>query len=328
MRNKPSLSIIVPVYNVENYIEQCARSLLEQTLNDIEYIFIDDCSIDNSFTILQEIINEYPHRKSNVRLLRNSENMGVARTREKGILMSTGQYINTCDSDDWYDLEMFQSMLDIARSQNSKLVISDMQQHDANGETHILRAYEKNDDLISSLLRGKTIPFINTSIFSRDILTNPLFSFPVSDMGDDMLLSIELAFFFDHPIYIPCHYYHYRYNPQSITKSISFDSYIHRTTGLYNNAQQIFNFLKIVNVYEKYSQQVYFYKHIVKSSILPAIGNNKALILWRECFPEIVWEVVFDKSFSKKTRFYYFLTEMGVYPIYKRIKAFFIASWK
>ena len=59
----PKVSVIIPVYNVEKYIERCARSLLEQSLKDIEYIFVDDCSPDNSITMLENILKEYPERQ-------------------------------------------------------------------------------------------------------------------------------------------------------------------------------------------------------------------------------------------------------------------------
>lgn len=59
----PKVSVIIPVYNVEKYIERCARSLLEQSLKDIEYIFVDDCSPDNSITMLENLLKEYPERQ-------------------------------------------------------------------------------------------------------------------------------------------------------------------------------------------------------------------------------------------------------------------------
>ena len=54
------VSVVIPIYNVAQYIEQCARSLMEQTLQDVEYIFVDDCTPDNSIEILQRVLNDYP----------------------------------------------------------------------------------------------------------------------------------------------------------------------------------------------------------------------------------------------------------------------------
>lgn len=60
----PKVSVIIPVYNVANYIERCARSLLEQTLNDMEFIFVDDASPDDSIQILEDVISHYPEKIS------------------------------------------------------------------------------------------------------------------------------------------------------------------------------------------------------------------------------------------------------------------------
>lgn len=79
------VTIIVPIYRVEQYIEQCARSLMEQTLQDVEYIFVDDCTPDNSIEILQRVLNDYPDRKAQVKVLHNEKNKGLPRTRRVGL---------------------------------------------------------------------------------------------------------------------------------------------------------------------------------------------------------------------------------------------------
>ena len=70
--DNPKVSIIVPIYRVEEYIERCAESLFAQTFDDIEYIFVDDCSPDKSVEILQRTLEKYPHRKRLTRIERLS----------------------------------------------------------------------------------------------------------------------------------------------------------------------------------------------------------------------------------------------------------------
>jgi glycosyltransferase involved in cell wall biosynthesis len=101
----PKVSIIVPIYNVENEIERCARSLLEQTLIDIEFIFVNDCTPDKSMEILSRVINDYPERRAQIKIINNSSNCGTLATRLSGIRISTGDYFLCCDSDDWMDLD-------------------------------------------------------------------------------------------------------------------------------------------------------------------------------------------------------------------------------
>ena len=77
----PKVSVIVTVYGVERYIERCARSLFEQTLDDMEYIFVDDCSKDSSISVLENVITQYPLRKGQVRIVHHEQNKGVSRAR-------------------------------------------------------------------------------------------------------------------------------------------------------------------------------------------------------------------------------------------------------
>ena len=106
----PKVSVIIPVYGVEKYIERCARSLFEQTLDDIEYLFIDDCTPDRSVEILKQVLDEYPHRKNQVIIHRMEKNSGQAAVRKWGMLNVAGEYVIHCDSDDWVDIYMYEAM--------------------------------------------------------------------------------------------------------------------------------------------------------------------------------------------------------------------------
>ena len=79
----PLVSLLVPIYGVEKFIEKCAVSLFEQTYSNIEYVFVDDCTPDNSISVLRDIIAEYPGRKSKVRILHH-ETMLTVHTDKEG----------------------------------------------------------------------------------------------------------------------------------------------------------------------------------------------------------------------------------------------------
>ena len=82
MENEQYLvSICVPVYGVETYIEQCAISLFEQTYQNIEYIFVNDCTPDKSIEILKSVINRYPNKKSSIHILSHEKNKGLGAAR-------------------------------------------------------------------------------------------------------------------------------------------------------------------------------------------------------------------------------------------------------
>lgn len=77
----PKVSVLIPVYGVEKYIRRCAVSLFEQTLEEVEYIFVDDCSEDKSISVLEETIERFPNSYAKVKILHHSENRGSAAAR-------------------------------------------------------------------------------------------------------------------------------------------------------------------------------------------------------------------------------------------------------
>ena len=128
----PKVSIIIPVYGVEKYIERCSRSLFEQTLDDLEYLFIDDCTPDKSIDVLKNILEEYPNRKNQVVIHRMDQNSGQAIVRRWGMLNATGKYVTHCDSDDWIDVRMYEAMYNKAITNNADVVVCDYEITDGN----------------------------------------------------------------------------------------------------------------------------------------------------------------------------------------------------
>ena len=122
----PKISIIVPVYKVERCIERCVRSLFEQTLDDIEYIFVDDASPDKSISIIKSVLLEYPNRKNSVKFVKHLTNRGLSSARNSGLEIATGDFLAHCDSDDWVDREMYEILYKKAIENHSDLVYSDL----------------------------------------------------------------------------------------------------------------------------------------------------------------------------------------------------------
>lgn len=95
------VSILVPIYGVEKYIERCARSLFEQTYGNLEYIFVDDCTPDKSIDILERVMEDYPNRKEQVRIIRHEHNRGLAAARNTALDAAQGSFLSHVDSDDY-----------------------------------------------------------------------------------------------------------------------------------------------------------------------------------------------------------------------------------
>lgn len=99
--NIPLVSVIIPVYNVENWLERCLNSLRDQQFKDYEVICIDDCSTDNSPKIIEKFIDS--NKDIKFKFIKNSQNQGISTVRKKGIDLSSGKYIFFLDSDDYLE---------------------------------------------------------------------------------------------------------------------------------------------------------------------------------------------------------------------------------
>ena len=123
------ISICVPIYKVEKYIERCARSLFEQTYNDIEFIFVNDCSPDNSINILSKVLQEYPDRIEQVRILNHEYNRGLSAARNTAVLNCTGEYILWVDSDDYIEQDALKLLYEKVAEGNFDVIFFDYYTH-------------------------------------------------------------------------------------------------------------------------------------------------------------------------------------------------------
>lgn len=116
------VSILVPIYGVEKYIEQCVRSLFEQTYANIEYIFVNDCTQDHSVEILENVMPEYPDRAKQVHVISHSKNQGVGAARQTALLAATGDYIMFADSDDFLPAQAVELLIKKAEENDADLI--------------------------------------------------------------------------------------------------------------------------------------------------------------------------------------------------------------
>lgn len=121
-----TVSILVPVYGVERFIERCARSLFEQSYDSIEYIFVNDCTKDKSIEILRRIIEEYPARKQDIFIVEHPQNKGLAAARNTALAHAHGMYTMHVDSDDFLETDAVQLMVEKALSEQADIVVGDI----------------------------------------------------------------------------------------------------------------------------------------------------------------------------------------------------------
>ena len=218
------VSIIIHIYKAEKFIERCARSLLNQNFNSIEYIFINDASPDDSFKIVRELI-EKSNRKEDIKLLENEHNLGVAKTRKKGMLEATGEYVIQIDADDWIESNMISALYNKAKQDNADIAVCDYYISFITGkETYRKEEYKPNIDFnIKNIMLGKVHPaFWNTLIKRNLYVEKNIFPSGKINMGEDYEMMLKLFLSTERVTYIPKALLHYtQYNENSITKTMN-----------------------------------------------------------------------------------------------------------
>lgn len=231
MENKIKVSIIIPVYGVEKYIRRCAESLFAQTLDDIEFLFINDCTIDKSIEILSNVICGYDERIKEKRWIVRIETMpvnsGQAAVRRHGAKLANGEYIIHCDSDDWVDSDMYRAMYEKAVKDNADVVVCDIYKDYGRGKYKVIKGCNSEDvkqftlDILWCRISGS----LCNKLYKRTAYSDGIL-FPSNNMAEDFATSAQLIRHCNKVSYIPKSFYHYVFNPQSITKNKSSDEKI------------------------------------------------------------------------------------------------------
>ena len=257
MKDRIKVSVIVPIYNVEKYLDNCIQSVQKQTLKEIEIILIDDGSIDNSLIIS----NEYAKKDSRIRVYSN-KNVGQGLERNFGIKKARGKYIAFLDSDDQYKEDMLEKLYQKAIKNNADIVSGGyadiyngkiIREHSLKNE--VLDSSEKIKmamlDLISYEKKEGYFGCIAIwdSIFRRELLINNDIQF-LSEReiySEDLLFKLTAMFYSKKIILCNDIIYLYRINENSYTNKINIDV-LNRIINLYDNININFS-----NVLDEYS---------------------------------------------------------------------------
>ncbi|PID83997.1 glycosyltransferase [Candidatus Gracilibacteria bacterium] len=219
------VSIIVPVYNVEKYIEKCVQSLLKQDFEgNIEYIFVDDKSPDKSIEILEKIIKKYPKKEGCIHIIRHTKNKGLSAARKTGLKKSHGEYIIHIDSDDWCDLNMISEMYKKAKETNASIVCCDYFENYQKEEIYKKQNYSSSSyENQILLLHGAVSPSTCDKLVKRELyFKHNIFPLAGMHIAEDRLLMIQLFLVAKNIVYLPKAFFHYRKNnPDSIMHNVN-----------------------------------------------------------------------------------------------------------
>lgn len=207
----PKVSILVPIYGTEQYIEKCARTLFEQTYDHIEYIFVNDCSKDSSVEVLRRVLDDYPSRKRQTRIIDHAHNMGLAGARLTGLQNTTGEYVWCVDSDDYVEKNavevMLPYMLDDYDFISFNYILDD-------GKT--LTRFESKKLSVANLLINRIPPSIWKCVVKRKLfIDNGIWPEVGINVSEDYLLTARLILVAQKKILLKNEYLYY-YNVSNL----------------------------------------------------------------------------------------------------------------
>ena len=295
---KNLISIIVPVYNVEKYLDKCINSLINQSYKNLEIILIDDGSNDNS----REICDEYALEDNRIKVI-HKENEGLSATRNLGIDISKGDYIIFIDSDDWVNKDIISKLLNLIKKYNSDIAVCDYSlAYDENEHIEKEKIYEKNFSSIDALKdlyerTGGVIKSISCcKLYKRKLFKDIVF--PVGKIHEDEFVTYKLLYKAKRISYINEKLYYYRQRANSIMHSKvdekcldALQAFEERLNFIKNNIEdeEVYNltakayYVLILNRYyilTKYCEYKEKYLDYLRKKAKNFYKKNKAILRW------------------------------------------------
>lgn len=241
---KKILSIIVPVYNVEDYIEKCLYSLVNQNIENYEIIVVVDGSKDDSIIT----VNKYKKKYPNLIVVKETENRGLSAARNLGISLAKGKYIGFVDSDDYVDHSMFSKMLKSAIKNNSDIVVCSYYKNinKVLKKVNIKKMISTNDFLLHCP------PYAWNKIYRADLFEN--IRFPEKINYEDISTVFPLICLAQqiNVINEPLYYYTYKRDGSILS------TYTIKTLDLIKSLEILNDFFKKNDIFNKYNEELCF----------------------------------------------------------------------
>lgn len=224
------ISILVPIYNVECYIERCARSLFEQTFLDIEYIFVDDCSTDNSMAHLSRVIDDYPHKKAHITIIKHEKNRGLSATRNTAVDNCNSDFLLHVDSDDYLELNAVEKLVEKQKDTDADIVSGQALLHNVTSTFLMERPqFINKNDFVADMIK----PSLHHTIWGRLIRTslykdNQIQAVEGVNIGEDLQVMSQLSYFAEKVESVWNVIYHYENSNPNSYMNISSQKIIER----------------------------------------------------------------------------------------------------
>lgn len=275
----PKVSVIVPFYNVEEYIEKCLETLVSQTLEDIEIILVNDGSKDKSIKIVNKFLKTYPEKL----VYLEKENGGLSDARNYAINYAKGEYIAFLDSDDYVEKDMYEKMYELAKKENSDMVECNFYWEYPNKiKEDIGVTYNGKNEMLEKI---RVVAW--NKLIKREILVNSKVYFPKGYRYEDVEFTYKLIPYIETVSFLkePC--VHYIQRQGSISNSQN-----ERTKEIFDVLEHVREYYKEKDIYEKYKEELeYVYIRYAFCSSLLRIVKIENASLQKELL-NLTWEKV------------------------------------
>ncbi len=325
MSMNPKVTVSVAVYNGSGHIERLARSLFEQTLEEIEFLFVDDKSTDDSISIVQRVLKEYPGRESQTRFLFHERNMGISATKRDCFMQSRGQYVIVVDDDDCVEARMAELLFDKAVQEDADLVVSDFYYHKSSNVQYV--SFVGNDcprdteGLRSAILNRYSWPVIWCKLFKRSLFEEDDFVWPVKNLGEDVLISAVTAYYARRIAYVREPLYHYFFYNTSWSNFVSREHCLAQYDSYLSNVRKLLDFMEKKQLLQQYGRGVFISQMRTKNKLLPILTDRDTARLWLHTFPEAHRKAFAGIPYLKSTyreKLWIAAIALGLFPILRR----------
>jgi glycosyltransferase involved in cell wall biosynthesis len=254
---QPKVSILVPVYNVESYIEKCARSLFAQTYQNIEFVFVNDCTTDQSILVLKKLIESFSTRKSQIKILEHPHNKGIGATRNTLLAAATGDYLLWVDSDDFISEEAVEILVSEIIKIDSDLISSDsyyFYRGEGKSELFSQNLPANSKQYIEALACHQVRAAVWGTLSKHELWVNNKISFSdTMTFGEDYFATIQLFYFAKsiQSIHFPFYYYN-QANINSYTTGYKTESHFKSLLNLFGKLESFFSAQNAENEYSMF----------------------------------------------------------------------------
>lgn len=304
----PFVSVVIPVYGVEKYIEKCLESCFSNTIAEqCEFLIINDCSPDKSIELAEKMIKKYPN--ITVKIISHEKNKGLAAARNTGLKYATGKYIINVDSDDWVDNIYLEKLYTKAEENHSDIVICNLYKELENKQELIELNMPASKKFVEALLEESLPGWLFIKMFRLDFLReNNITWIDGVNMCEDLILSVKAFSQTKRISFVDEALYHYNNtNPTSLSSKLS-----------ENKANQLITAVKEIESYlddEKYNKSIINLKCRIKVWILKKIDifTPKYVCLYNDD------KLSKNKNISILNRLFFFLCEFKQFKLIKII---------